>query len=173
VSLDDRPIFLVGFMGSGKSRIGEALARRLNWEFLDTDARVVEREGRSVGEIFRDRGEAEFRRAEWEALRSLEGRRGIVVATGGGLFVGFARRRWMKRQGRTVWLDVPLAVARGRVGEDDERPLWLPRDAIAFRAFFEKRRAAYALAELRIAAAPGEPEDLAQRILTVLQRISH
>jgi len=173
VSLDDRPIFLVGFMGSGKTRAGAALARRLSREFVDTDALVVAREGRSVGEIFSGSGEEEFRRAEWEALRSLAGRRGIVVATGGGLFLGSAQRRWMKKRGRTVWLDVPLAVARGRVGEGDERPLWLPGDPVALRAFFEKRRAAYALAALRVAAAPGGPEDLAERILTVLLRISH
>lgn len=173
MNLDDRPIFLVGFMGSGKSRAGAALARRMHREFVDTDLLVADREGRSVGQIFRESGEAEFRRAEWEALRSLKGQRGIIVATGGGLFLGSEQRRWMKEQGRTVWLDVPLEVARSRVGQDDERPLWLPRDPIAFRAFFEQRRAVYALAALRVDAAPDGPEELAQRILTALLRIFH
>ena len=100
------------------------------------------------------------------------GRRGIVVATGGGLYAGFAPRRWMRRQGRTVWLDVPLAVARGRVGAGAERPLWLPRESLSFRAFFEKRRAVYALADLRVAAEADRPGLVADRVLDRLRRIS-
>lgn len=168
----ESPIFLVGFMGCGKSRVGESLARRLTREFVDTDSLVTEREGRSIAEIFRDCGEDRFRRAEREALRSLEGRSGIVVATGGGLFVGFGQRRWMLRRGRTVWLDVPFEVARGRVGGGEERPLWLPRDPVELRAFFEKRRAVYALATLRVAAAPGDPDAVAGRVLDALRDIS-
>jgi len=173
VSCEDLPIFLVGFMGSGKTAVGQALARRLGRVFLDTDTLVVEREGRSIDAIFRESGEGRFREAEWEALRSLEGIRGAVVAAGGGLFLGHAQRAWLKRRGRTVWLDVRLEVARDRVGRGGDRPLWLPDDPVALRALFEKRRAVYALAELRVEASAGGPGQVAGRVEELLARISH
>ena len=171
MAIDERPIFLVGFMGSGKSAVGEALAARLRRDFVDTDRLVVEREGRSIDEIFERLGEGHFRAAERECLRSLQGRRNLVVAAGGGLFLGWRERRWLGEQGRTVWLDVPLGVARQRVGEGTSRPLWTGRDPLELRAFFDKRRAVYALAELHVAAHPGSVEEVAERVLLRLERI--
>ena len=165
--MDDRPIFLVGFMGSGKSSLGRRLAERLGFSFHDTDERVERREGREIAPIFREEGEAYFRDVEFEVLRGLDGRRGAVVATGGGLFLGAAQRRWMKRRGRTVWLDVPLDVCAARVGEGAARPLWHPEDPIAFRALFDRRSAAYALAELRLRAGAESADELVGRLLGV------
>jgi shikimate kinase len=173
MATDDRPIFLVGFMGSGKSAVGESLAARLNRDFVDTDQLVVFREGRSIDAIFEQFGEAHFRVAEWECLRSLQGRRDLVVAAGGGLFLGWRQRRWLGERGRTVWLDVPLAVARQRVGEGRTRPLWSGRDPLDLRALFDKRRAVYALAELHVHAHPGSVEEVAERVLLRLERIFH
>src|SRR4029077_7764818 len=82
------PVYLVGFMGAGKSTVGRVLTARLGWEFADVDALVESAEGREIEAIFRDSGEGRFREAEWDALRSLGGRRRLVVATGGGLFLG-------------------------------------------------------------------------------------
>ncbi len=160
----DRRIFLIGFMGAGKSVVARALADLLGWRVVDTDREVERAEGRSIDAIFRESGEGAFRRAEWEALQALNGAEGIVVATGGGLFLGAEQRRWMKRRGRTVWLDVPLEIAAERVGDGDDRPLWFPSDPADFRAFFEKRRAVYALAEARVDAGIGTPEAVAERI---------
>src|SRR5208283_831007 len=66
-----RAVFLVGFMASGKSSVGQELARRLDWDFVDLDARIESRERQTISEIFRDRGEAAFRLAETSALRDL------------------------------------------------------------------------------------------------------
>lgn len=160
-----RLVFLVGFMGSGKTAAGRALADLLGWEFADTDELVVEREGRPIERIFEESGEGRFREAEWQALRSLAARERLVVATGGGLFLGVPQRAFMKREGTTVWLDVPFAVARARVGAGSGRPLWVPNeDEVAFRAFFERRRAAYALADFRVDASAGGPAQVARRI---------
>lgn len=152
-------------MGSGKTAVGRALADFLGWDFIDTDELVVEREGRAIERIFEESGEGRFREAEWQALRSLAGRERAVVATGGGLFLGVRQRAFMKREGTTVWLDVPFHVVRARVGAGGGRPLWTPgEDEVAFRAFFERRRAAYALADVRVDAAAGGPVELARRI---------
>lgn len=167
---DERPVFLVGFMGSGKSTIGATLARRLGWSFLDTDALVEERAGRAIEAIFRESGEGRFREMEWDALRSLEGARRAVVATGGGLFLGVAQRSFLRREGTTVWLDVPLEAARERAGDPAVRPLWREADPVAFRAFFERRRATYALADVRVDAGHAGTDEIVDRVLRALRR---
>ena len=153
-------------MGSGKSTVGRVLAARLGWDFEDTDALVARAAGRSVDEIFRLSGEGRFREAEWTALRSLGGRRQVVVATGGGLFLGVAQRAFVREQGVSCWLDAPLAVVAARVGDGASRPLWPHDDALARRAFFERRRAAYVLATLYVDASVGGPDDLASAVET-------
>src|ERR1700687_2603621 len=86
-----RAVVLVGFMGAGKSSVGAALSRHLGWPFEDLDERIQTRAQRSIEQIFRQSGEAEFRRMEHQALRSLVGELGRsarIVALGGG---GFAQ----------------------------------------------------------------------------------
>ena len=160
----DAPIFLVGFMGVGKTTVGRALAARSGWDFEDTDALVERREGCAVEAIFRASGEGRFREAEWEALRSLGGRTRVVVATGGGLFLGVAQRAFVRVHGVSCWLDAPLAVVAARVGVSASRPLWPVNDPLLRRAFFERRRATYALADLRIDASQGGADDFARAI---------
>jgi shikimate kinase len=172
MSIDDRPIFLVGFMASGKSTVGKALAKALGWRLLDTDDLVEEREQRSIEKIFSESGERFFRRAEAEVLRSLDDLRRAVVATGGGLFLGYDSRRWMIEHGRTVWLDVPLEAARrrveGRRSGRRGRPMWEGNDALALRVLYENRRAVYALAEVRIDATAGKTGEVAAHIREAL-----
>ena len=150
------PIFLVGFMGVGKSTVGRALAERWGWDFEDTDDLVERAQGRSVEAIFKDAGEGRFREAEWSALCSLDGRKRLVVATGGGLYLGVAQRAFVRDHGLSCWLDASLSVVAGRVGEGVARPLWPSDDALSRRSFFERRRAVYALADLRIDASRGD-----------------
>ena len=153
-------------MGAGKSTVGRALAARLHWDFEDTDAIVTRAGGRAIEEIFRASGEGRFREAEWDALRSLHGRRNLVVATGGGLFLGIAQRAFVRAEGFSCWLDAPLDVVAARVAQEAPRPLWTGDDALSRRAFFERRRAAYALADLRIDASAGGAEHLASLVAT-------
>jgi shikimate kinase len=157
----DAPIFLVGFMAVGKSTVGRALAARWSWEFEDTDALVERAQGLPIEEIFRTAGEGRFREAEWAALSSLKIRKRLVVATGGGLFLGVAQRAFIRGHGLSCWLDAPLAVVAERVATAADRPLWGSDDPLSRRAFFERRRAAYALADLRIDASSGEAGDVA------------
>jgi len=160
----DAAIFLVGFMASGKTTVGRVLAETLGWEFADTDELIERTEGRSIEAIFRESGEGRFREAEWEALRSLTGRRRVVVATGGGLFLGVSQRGLIRASGVSCWLDVPLELASVRLQTGEPRPLWEAADPLSRRAMFERRRAAYALADWRIDATRGEPDELAHRI---------
>jgi len=168
-----RILFLVGFMGSGKSEVGRRVAADLGWSFEDTD-RAVERErGQSVERIFQEAGEERFREAERAVLRELSGRVAIVVATGGGLFLDRSSRHLMKHGGATVWLDAGLETVRRRLGPGTGRPLWNATDPIALRAFYGRRRAVYALCDFRVDASADTPDEVAARVVRTIHAVYH
>jgi len=145
-------------MGAGKSSVGRALGQLLNWVFEDLDDRIERREGRKVAEIFRDSGEAAFRRAEHTALRQVldESRAGGVkiVALGGGAFVEEQNAKLLGECAvPTVFLDAPVEELWRRCSEQAreagaERPLL--RSQQQFRELHQTRRASYARADVRI-----------------------
>lgn len=118
-----RAVVLTGLMGSGKSEVGAALARRLGWRVVDTDAEIVAREGRSIAALFREGGEAHFRAIEEDVLRDVTRRTETVIATGGGAILSSANRRRMKRAGPIIYLKAPVDVLLARLGGDPGRPL--------------------------------------------------
>jgi shikimate kinase len=118
----DRCVLLCGLMGSGKSRVGRALASRLGWPFLDTDERIEKAAGMKIAEIFARQGEPAFRRLETEALSGLPGAR-CVVALGGGAVVSAENRRLLRAKGRVVWLDAAPETLAERIGDSQKRPL--------------------------------------------------
>ena len=151
-------LFLVGFMGAGKTSVGRVLAQQLNWAFEDLDERIERREHRSVPEIFRDSGESEFRRAEHAALEEVVGElqagAAKVVALGGGAFVQQQNAVLLRTAGvRTVFLDAPVEELWHRCSEQArqagaERPLL--RSIDRFRELYEMRRTSYLQAALRV-----------------------
>ncbi len=169
-------VFLVGFMGAGKTSVGRALGQRLNWIFEDLDDRIAAREGRSVAEIFRDLGESEFRRAEHNALKHLLGElRGgstRIVALGGGAFVQPDNASLLKASKvPTVFLDAPVEdlwerCSRQAREDGTERPLL--RSEKHFRKLYESRRPGYAKAVLRIEAGNRSVEAIAVEIAETL-----
>jgi shikimate kinase len=150
-------------MGAGKTVVGRALAARLDRAFLDTDALAIERAGVPIETIFRERGEGRFREIEWEVLQDAASRAGTVVATGGGTFLGIVQRALIRASGTSLWLDASFGVIASRLGEERSRPLWASADAIDRRAMFERRRAAYALADATVDAGTGTVEEVARR----------
>jgi shikimate kinase len=120
----DRPVVLVGMMGAGKSSIGGRVARRLGVPFVDVDAEIVEREGRSVATIFADDGEAAFRAIEHDVLAELLARtEPCVVATGGGSVLAPANRALLTERATVIWLRASPGVLAHRVPDDGTRPL--------------------------------------------------
>ena len=116
-------IVLIGFMGSGKSSIGRRVATRLGFQFLDTDALLVEREGREITEIFEQDGEARFRDLETSVLSSLGMRDRCVISTGGGVILREENRALLRGLGFTVWLTASEDVIYQRVSRNTKRPL--------------------------------------------------
>jgi len=141
-------VYLVGFMGAGKSSVARALARRLGWRSLDVDEMIEQRERQSVSAIFAKHGEAYFRAVERAVLLEQVPTRHLVVATGGGTFVDLQNRAVIKEDGATIWLDVPMHRIIARVPADGRRPL--ATDRAEFERLFVLRRAAYADAHYRV-----------------------
>jgi len=100
-------IYITGFMGSGKSTVGPLLADALGYEFVDLDAVIEEKEGRTIPELFTARGETEFRAIEQRELALLGTRERIVVATGGGALTNPATLSALRRAGVLLYLRVP------------------------------------------------------------------
>ncbi len=98
-------IYLVGYMGSGKSKAGKLLASAMRYKFLDTDTMIEEEKGKTVQQIFKDRGEDYFRKLEKKILRKTESLNRVVVATGGGLPCFDDNIEWMNEHGITVYLE--------------------------------------------------------------------
>lgn len=134
-------IYLVGFMGAGKSSVARALSRRLGWRAVDIDEMIEQRERQTVAAIFAKHGEPYFRAAERAVLLEQVPTRHLVVATGGGTFVDAQNRAVIKGDGASVWLDVPMHRIIQRVPADGRRPL--AADRTEFERLFLLRRAAY------------------------------
>ncbi len=163
----NRSLFLVGFMGSGKSAAGRRVAGELGLVFRDSDEMIVQSDGRSVERIFREDGEAAFRRVESRAVEQLCSGEPQVVATGGGAFLPYRSRRNMIGSGMTVWLDVPFPMIRTRLAGDRHRPVWNPDDLTGMRCLYEKRMPAYALAGWRVDGS--NPEAAAGEIIKLIR----
>jgi shikimate kinase len=116
-------VYLVGMPGSGKSTVGGELAGRLGVPFVDLDAEIERREGRTIAEIFASAGESAFRALEAKELVRAAARDPSVVACGGGVVLEPANRITLRNTGTCVFLDVPIDVLRERVRPSEERPL--------------------------------------------------
>lgn len=149
-----KPIFLLGMPSSGKSTLGRSLARLLHYEFLDLDKRIETREGLTISELFAIKGEAYFRQAESDVLKSLPVQAALVVSTGGGVPCFFDNLAHIKAHGLSVFLDLPPTLLAQRMlhSRKDDRPLYRktdPDDLLAtLQATYENRLPYYRQADI-------------------------
>jgi shikimate kinase len=160
-------LYLVGFMGSGKSTIGRIVADELGWHFIDLDERIERATSMQISELFQARGEAAFREIErahlQEVVKGIERGHASVVSLGGGAFADEENSQLVRNNGVTVWLDCPLVILERRVARQAHRPL--ARDVERFRELYEERRPAYARADFRIEVSDAEAGQHAAQIL--------
>ena len=160
-------IYLVGFMGAGKTTVAKILGAKLDWCVEDIDSLVEKREHATVADLFARRGETYFRHAERAVLTDLLCRRHVVVATGGGTYDNPDNRVLINRDGVSIWLDVSLKQIIARLPSDGRRPL--AADRLTMERLYYRRQAAYRHAHCRVDAERASPNEVVETLLDQLE----
>lgn len=162
-------IYLVGFMGSGKSSVGRLLARKLGWKFVDLDREIEHHEKQTIAEIFQASGESRFRELEREHLSRLSLGRQVVIALGGGAFIDDSNREVANASGLTIWLKVSFATVVSRVKMDGSRPKFAsPEQA---ETLYKSRESVYRQARLHVEADDRSPALVVEELLGVIRNL--
>ncbi len=165
--MEQRHIYLVGFMGCGKSTVGEILAHRLGALFVDLDHFIEETVGMEIPDIFSEYGEEHFREAESFVLRQVaESPSPAVVATGGGVVLREENREVMRTTGKVVHLYAPAELLWNRVSPAGNRPL--AKDFQGFLKLYQSRLPLYRQADLEVDSSANSPEEVAEEVLGAL-----
>ena len=172
-SLFDYNIFLIGFMGAGKSTVAGELKDKLEMDRVEMDQMIVENRGMSISEIFDEFGEAYFRNLESNTLIELQKRKQTIVSCGGGVVVREDNKDHMKKHGRVVLLTATPETVYNRVKDSTERPILNDHMNVDFIAGLqEKRRALYeAAADVTVATDGKNPEEICREIVEKLTQL--
>jgi shikimate kinase len=158
-------------MGVGKSTIGRRLAQALDLPFRDADQEIEQAAGRTISEIFAERGEAEFRAGERRVIGRLLQEEPHVLATGGGAFMDPQTRALLKEKAITVWLKADLDVLVRRVGRKNTRPLLMGKDPrLVLQDLMDQRYPVYAEADVTIHTDDRPASEAVDSILSALRR---
>ncbi len=166
IKLKPERIFLVGFMCSGKTRVGREVAKRLGFDFIDLDSEIERKEGMTIPEIFEEKGEDFFRKLEFQVLKDISNRKGVVISTGGGLGANPEAMSFMKDRGTVVWLRVSFENFLRRCSSKKDRPL-LARGRNYLKRLLEEREKVYSGAHITVDD-EGGIEAKVERILSLL-----
>lgn len=160
-------IYLIGFMGSGKSEVGRALKAQYGRELLEMDAAIESREKKTISDIFREQGEAAFREMETALLQEFGPEKELVISCGGGAAMRECNVQAMKERGKIVLLCAAPETILERVRTSHDRPLLENRMNVeAIREMMEARRPRYeAAADLRVDTDGKAPADIAGEIM--------
>lgn len=135
-------IYLIGFMGCGKSYIGKSLAETMGFDFLDMDAFLEANEGKTIAQIFAEGGESLFRKLEKNYLHATYDFEQTIIATGGGAPCFFDNIDWMNQHGTTIYLKTPVEILVNRLkSETGHRPLLANKSKQELHTFIQNKLA--------------------------------
>ena len=159
---------LTGMMGVGKSTIGKILAKKLEYNFIDIDKLIEEKEGLSINLIFKNKGENHFRKIENEMTLTELRRESSVISLGGGAFLNNVIRKNTKKLSISFWLDVPIEELIKRLRKSKQRPLLRQQKTseVVKKIYFERKKI-YNTADYRIKCKSFKSEEIANRILNL------
>jgi shikimate kinase len=156
-------IYLVGFMGAGKSTVGRELSLKLGWPFVDLDTEIEKTQKMAVREIFAQFGEPRFRELEREHLQNVSAGPQAIIALGGGAYVNEINRTVVDTTGVAVWLNTSLASVKERIRPDGTRPLLA--DPERARQLYMERLPSYRLARIHVLTDNRLPGEIAEEIV--------
>jgi shikimate kinase len=165
-------IVLIGFMGSGKTAVGQRLAKALGIGFQDLDRWVERKADLSIPKIFKKKGEEYFRKKEREGVRALTKFSPMVLSTGGGAWMDPVNRRRLKSWGKIVWLKVKFTTVWARVSKyKGQRPLvgFSAKPSPELSALFKKRKMIYSRADLALSTDDRTPAQSCKMLLKKLK----
>lgn len=167
--MQNRNITLFGFMGTGKSAVGQILAKQLDRTFVDCDAIIEEREGMSIPELFESRGEPYFRAREADVAREVSERQGLVISAGGGMVLDPANVEALAGSGYAVCLRADADEILRRVGHNTHRPLLTAPDRHErIEALLAERESRYASIPIQVDTTGLSVADVARRVLEAI-----
>ncbi len=162
-------IYLIGFMGVGKSTVGKELSERLSYELIDTDELIEEKEGLSISSIFEKKGEDYFRRLESETIKELSVGDNTVVSCGGGIIKNEENVKLMKESGRVILLTASPEAVYERVKDSTNRPLLEGRKSIeGIKGLLDERKPLYERAYTDKISADRSVNEVAESIIQLL-----
>ena len=160
-------IYLVGFMGCGKTTVGRLVAEEIGWRFADLDEDIEREQHATIPQLFSTIGEEAFRQIEHQALvrrvRRVQSGHPTVLALGGGTFTRDDNIELANDNGVSIWIDATIDLVRLRVASSAHRPL--AKDPERFEALYHARRHAYSRADYRIVVAENNSKDVAAQVL--------
>ena len=167
-------IYLIGFMGTGKTSTGRLLANRLGYSFVDTDQRIEKEYKMTIKEMFVQHGEAYFREKEAAMVQKLAGQKRIVISTGGGTILDPENRRILRSCGCVISLTAPVEVILERTGRRNTRPLLEQGGEDERRqrviALLEARKDLYAQSDLMIDTGSLSPLQVVEKITAFIRK---
>ena len=163
-------IYLVGFMGTGKTFVGKILAQKLNKKFIEMDEVIEEKAGKKIADIFKDQGEPYFRGLERALLKKLAGQNDLVISCGGGVVCRKENILLMKKSGTIINLYSSPEKIYQRTKNDKSRPLLQGEDPLGkIKDLLKQRAAFYARADYQVRSEDETPEAVAQNIVNLVQ----
>ena len=165
-------LYLIGMMGTGKTTVGQRLAKELGYRFFDTDVLIERVAQKSINELFAEEGETFFRELESQVLGEVSACTRSVIATGGGAVLRPVNWGYL-RHGLIIWLDAPISLLVERLAEDNTRPLLKMDDlSLKLETLLAERKSLYQEADLQIAIAKNEnPEQIVSKILEQIPNV--
>lgn len=163
-------LYLIGFMGSGKSSMARLLAKEIDWKLMEMDETIEEECGKLISEIFLNEGEEYFRELESDLLNRIASDRHYLVSCGGGVPLREENIRRMKSSGTVVWLQASAEETFKRIGGGKKRPLLKDKGIKQIEEMMQARKAAYeAAADIAILTDGKTKGEIAALILEVIQ----
>ncbi len=166
-------VALIGFMGVGKTVVGKALARKLNWEFIDLDPLIEQKAGKSIAEIFQQDGEIVFRGLEIEVTKEVSQGQNTVIACGGGVVLNQINIDRLRQKSRIVYLTTSPAVILKRIlGDGGERPLFkVANPALTIRGLLRFRKPFYErAADIKIDTSKLNVDEVVKKLIEKMKR---